>query len=765
MLLGRRRVPRPKWVFLAIAMAMLASVLALNGLVNPKVGTDAERQAPRGPDDRVPLLVSQGGSVVDATNGGLRSLAFPAKTVALTFDDGPDPEWTPQILDVLHRYDVPGTFFVVGSLGAQHPELLRDIVDSGSEIGVHTFTHPDLSTVSPDRMSRELSQTQLAIAGATGRVSYLVRPPYSSGVNALDDSQFAVVQELGQRGFVAAFTDVDSDDWERKGVDAIVAASTPVGGAGGAILMHDAGGDRSETVAALDRLIPELKAQGYRFTTMTAGVGLPPADQPASASDRNLGLGLVTGVAVATTFVRFLELTLLVVGLLVIARLVLILLVAVAHARRTRRAGPPGTRVTDPVSVVIPAYNEKECIAATVRAVAASDHPVEIVVVDDGSTDGTADIVEGLDVPGLRLVRQTNAGKPAALNAGVRAASHDVVVMLDGDTVFESDTVRLLAQPFADPRVGAVAGNAKVANRTRLVTRWQHIEYVTGFNLDRRVQERFHAITTVPGAVGAFRRTALLDVGGVSDDTLAEDTNLTMALGINGWRIVFEERARAWTEAPATFGQLWRQRYRWSYGTIQSLWKHRRAVVRRGAGGRYARLGLLNVGIFQVLLPLLAPLIDILLVYGLVFVDPVRTLLVWGAVLAVQALAAVVAFRLERERMAILWLLPLQQFVYRQLMYAVLIQSLSTAVTGIRLGWQKLRRLGQFETIPAAERERALAGAQVPGQHFPPAYKGRVSTGSPGGGSYSIATGRAEVSASSQAATRASVPPPIQKAT
>ncbi|GAY12870.1 putative bi-functional transferase [Pseudonocardia sp. N23] len=480
--------------------------------------------------------------------------------------------------------------------------------------------------------------------------------------------------------------------------------------------MHDAGGDRSETVAALDRLIPELKAQGYTFTTVSKGVGLPPADQPASASDHRLGWGLVTGVSIATWLVRLFEGALLVLGLLVLGRLALVLVVAVTHSRRARRAAAraPTAVLTEPVSVIVPAYNEKECIAATLRAVAASDHPVEIIVVDDGSTDGTAEIVEALAIPGVRLIRQANAGKPAALNRGVRAASHGIVVMLDGDTIFEADTVRMLAQPFADPSVGAVAGNAKVANRTILVTRWQHIEYVIGFNLDRRMQDVFGCITTVPGAVGAFRRAALLDVGNVSDDTLAEDTDLTMALGINGWRVVYEERARAWTEAPETFSQLWRQRYRWSYGTIQSLWKHRGALRQRGPAGRYARRGLLNVGVFQVVLPLIAPLIDILLVYGLIFDDTVRTLVLWGSVLLIQTIAGIVAFRLEREKMAPLWLLPLQQFVYRQLMYAVLIQSVAAAVTGIRLGWQKLRRIGRFENVPTQDRDRALIASPVP---------------------------------------------------
>jgi cellulose synthase/poly-beta-1,6-N-acetylglucosamine synthase-like glycosyltransferase/peptidoglycan/xylan/chitin deacetylase (PgdA/CDA1 family) len=711
----RKRIPGPKWIFLIVAVAMMVSVLALNGLVNPQVGTDAERQAARGADDRVPVSVADGGSVVDATQHQVRSLAVPAMTVALTFDDGPDPVWTPEILAVLRKYDVPGTFFVLGSMGSQHPDLLRDIRDSGSEIGLHTFTHPDLTTVSKDRLTRELSQTQLAIAGATGQISYLVRPPYSSEVSALDNNQFDIVKELGDRGFVTAFSDVDSRDWERNGVESIVRASTPADGTGGTVLMHDAGGDRPETVAALDELIPQLKAEGYTFKTVSQSVGLPAADQPASFDDRTIGLGLVSGVSIATGIVRFLEWGLLLVGILVILRLLVMMVVAGRHARRSRRraARPATDVVTEPVSVVIPAYNEKECIETTVRAVLASDHPVEVIVVDDGSTDGTADIVERLALPGVRLIRQANGGKPAALNTGIRAASHDLIVMLDGDTVFEPSTVRLLVQPFARPEIGAVAGNAKVANRTSLVAKWQHIEYVIGFNLDRRVQDEWRCMTTVPGAVGAFRRSALLDVGGVSHDTLAEDTDLTMALCRAGWRVVFEDRARAWTEAPATLGQLWRQRYRWSYGTIQSIWKHRSAIVSRGPSGHFGRVGLVNIAVFQVLLPLLAPLVDIFLIYGLVFLDPLVTLAAWAGVLAIQTIGAMFAFRLEREKMRALWLLPLQQLVYRQLMYAVLIQSIGTALTGIRLRWHKLRRVGDFETMPVVEFVPPLSATPV----------------------------------------------------
>src|SRR5690606_11706895 len=202
---------------------------------------------------------------------------------------------------------------------------------------------------------------------------------------------------------------------------------------------------------------------------------------------------------------------------------------------------------------------------------------------------------------------------------------------------------------------------------------------------------------TIPGAIGAFRRQVLREVGGVSADTLAEDTDLTMAVSRSGWRVVYEPSAVAWTEAPSTLSQLWRQRYRWSYGTIQAWWKHRRAIRESGRSGRFGRIGLLNVGLFQILLPLLAPLMDVFLVYGLLFLDPLRTLLAWLGLMAPQGVSAVVAFRLDREPLRPLVWLPLQQIVYRQLMYAVVIQSVVTAVTGVRLHWQKLRRVGGLE--------------------------------------------------------------------
>ena len=704
-----RRHVGPKWLLIGLVVAMFCSVLLLNGLVRSQIGIDARGAGQDGDDSLVPASVSEGGPVIDLTQGRQQSIAMAPNTVALTFDDGPDPTWTPQILAVLAKYHVPGTFFVVGSSVARDPDLVRQIRAQGSEIGIHTFTHPDLAEVSPDRVDREMAETQYALAGATGEMSYLIRPPYSSEPDALDDLRYGVIARLGQQGYVTTLVDVDSLDWERPGVAAIVHNAVPEDGHGGVVLLHDAGGDRSQTVAALDRLIPEMQRDGFTFTTVSAGAGLPPANFTASPVDLTLGTIMLVAVAIAQHLVSALEWSLLLVGGLVVLRTLLVMGVALRHGRRTRRArrvrggtSPWRRPPSGPVTVVVPAYNERECIEATVRSVAASTHPVEIIVVDDGSTDGTADLVEALHLSNLRLIRQENAGKAAALNAGIAAARYDIVVLIDGDTVFEPGTVAELVEPFADPAVGSVAGNARVANRSGLLSRLQNIEYVVGFNVDRRVQDSWHVITTVPGAVGAFRIDALREVGGISADTLAEDTDVAIALGRTGWRVVYQPTARAWTEAPATLGQLWRQRYRWSYGIMQSLWKHRHAVVERGASGHVGRVGMGLTALFQIVLPLLAPLVDIYLVYGLVFLDPVVTAVTWGGVLFVQLVLGAVAFRLEGERLRALWLLPAQQLVYRQLMYAVLIQSIASAAAGIALRWQKIPRVGDFSATPVA---------------------------------------------------------------
>ncbi|MGW0969725.1 bifunctional polysaccharide deacetylase/glycosyltransferase family 2 protein [Streptomyces sp. NPDC002516] len=739
---GRRRAPsrmeraagkaaalqKPRVVLALLLLLALVSVMLLDGYLRSEIGNDA-RVRDGAAYDEVPQKILDGGPILTFEGGTARTRSVPKKTIVLTFDDGPTANWTPQVLKVLEENDVEGTFFMVGSMISRYPDVVKTLVDQGNEVGIHTFTHVDLSYQSTARLQRELKQTQLALAGAAGITTTLFRAPYSSEISAVDNYSWPVYKELGGLGYTSVFVDTDSDDWKKPGVSKIVRWATPKNDDGAIVLMHDAGGDRSQTVAALGTYIRKMKAKGYTFTTVSGaqaelraartgtdpaagpGAGARASDGVAQAAQRKAtgatlyeGKALVYAVAVAEWVVPALSWFLLVVGVAVLGRFAMMLVLARRHHRQRNRGRGRGGKfgwgpaVTRPVTVIVPAYNEKECIANTLDSLARSTHPIEIIVVDDGSEDGTAEIAESLGMPNVRVLRQENAGKPAALNNGVREARHDIVVMMDGDTVFEPDAVRRLVQPFADPGIGAVAGNAKVGNRTTLIGAWQHIEYVMGFNLDRRMYDLLRCMPTIPGAIGAFRRDAVLEAGGMSEDTLAEDTDITIALHRAGWRVVYEEHAKAWTEAPGSLKQLWSQRYRWSYGTMQALWKHRKSLTDRGPSGRFGRVGMPLVVLFQIVTPVFAPLIDVFTAYSMLFVDFRAALLAWLAVLVVQLVCAAYAFRLDREQYRYLVMLPLQQLAYRQLMYLVLIHSCVTALTGGRLRWQKLKRTGEVGT-------------------------------------------------------------------
>ncbi|MET9903543.1 glycosyltransferase [Streptomyces sp. NPDC006446] len=767
---GRRRAPskmeraagkaaalqKPRVILALLLLLALISVMLLDGYLRSEIGNDA-RVRDGAAYDKVPEKILDGGPILTFDNGTAKTQSVPKKTIVLTFDDGPTASWTPEVLEVLEKNDVEATFFVVGSMVSRYPDVVKTLVDQGNEVGIHTFTHVDLSYQSTTRLQRELKQTQLALAGAAGVTTTLFRAPYSSEINAVDNYSWPVYKELGGLGYTSVFVDTDSDDWKKPGVSKIVKWATPKKNQGAIVLMHDAGGDRSQTVEALGVYIKKMKAKGYTFTTVSGaqaklnqaaaqargaggatGSNLPPGQQAsggrtsggqangqqagpgsagtaasaaAQAAQRKAtgatlyeGKALVYAVAVAEWVVPALSWFLVVVGVAVMGRFGMMLVLARRHHRqRNRRRGRGGKfswgpTVTRPVTVIVPAYNEKECIANTLRSLAKSTHPIEIIVVDDGSEDNTSEIAESLGMPNVRVIRQENAGKPAALNNGVRNARYDIVVMMDGDTVFEPDAVHQLVQPFADPEIGAVAGNAKVGNRNTMIGAWQHIEYVMGFNLDRRMYDLLRCMPTIPGAIGAFRRDAVLEVGGMSEDTLAEDTDITIAMHRAGWRVVYQEHAKAWTEAPGSLKQLWSQRYRWSYGTMQALWKHRKSLTDKGPSGRFGRVGMPLVVLFQIVTPVFAPLIDVFTAYSMIFVDFQAALLAWLAVLAVQLVCAAYAFRLDREKYRYLAMLPLQQLAYRQMMYLVLIHSCVTALTGGRLRWQKLKRTGEVGT-------------------------------------------------------------------
>ncbi len=657
------------------------------------------------------------------------------KQVALTFDDGPDPNWTPQVLDVLKREHVPGTFFVIGENALTNRALLQREVAEGHEVGSHTYTHPNLASASENEVRFELNTNQRLFQAFAGRSFRLFRAPYFGDAEPSTADEIGPAMMAQERGYVSVGLHVDPGDWKRPGVETII--NETIAGVTGSpgncnqpnpptdcsrniVLLHDAGGDRSQTVAALPVIIERLRALGYQFVPVSSLAGysraqampvLSPSDQ--AAAQWNLFLFSALGGIVI--FLRWLFLFAISVGIL--RALILSLLALIQARREAAEVFPP----IDPdrfVTVMIPAFNEERVIERAVRGVLASrDVRLEVIVVDDGSADRTSEIVRAAfaDEPRVKLLTLENGGKARALNRGLELVTSPVVIALDADTQFTPNTIARLVRWFDDPALGAVAGNAKVGNRVNLVTRWQALEYITAQNLERRALARLHAMTVVPGAVGAWRLEAIRSVGGYPDDTLAEDQDLTISIQRAGWGVRYDQYAVAWTEAPETLRGLAKQRFRWAFGTLQCLWKHGR-IMTTGRPKGLAFIGLPQAILFQIVLAAISPIIDLALLVSFVATylaveahgwaqtshDVEKMLAYWLIFTAIDLLAAFIAFALERrERWRLLWLLIPQRVGYRQVMYYVVLKALTQAVRGRQVGWGKLQRSGRVAEVGA----------------------------------------------------------------
>ena len=676
---------------------------------------------------------------IDAADGYVRNedfVAIPSSYViqrggdhpgliALTFDDGPDPKWTPAVLDILKQEQVPATFFIIGKNGQAYPELLRRLVNEGHEIGNHTYTHPNLGEIPGSLTDLELNATQRLIESETGRSTVLFRPPYFGDAEA-DKPQEVEPALLAQKlGYLMVGLRIDPNDWQLPvTADEIVDRTLQRVGdnnpdtRGQVVLLHDSGGDRSATVAALPKLIHELRARGFRFVPVSELAGLsrdqvmpliPPGERVLTRSNAVSFFFLSTmGWILQWIFV---------IGIVLgLGRLVFIGTLALAQWFRARRRQHKhaGAGYAPFVSVIVPAYNEELVIKNTISSLLASDYEdYEIIVVDDGSVDQTSEVIRENFAGNerVRLFAAAAGGKAAALNFGLKYAKGEIVIALDADTLFAPQTISALARRFYDPKMGAVAGNAKVGNRINIVTRWQALEYITSQNMDRRAFASLNCITVVPGAVGAWRRDLIEQAGGFPSDTLAEDQDLTLRIRRLGHNIGYEEDAIAWTEAPDRLRTLAKQRFRWAFGTLQCMRKHFDALFRP----RYGALGFIaipNVWIFQILFPLVSPVMDLMLAYTLLVAGLDRlqhpsgysstalrqVLFYYALFLAIDWVAASFAFLLEKkEHWRLLWWLFLQRFCYRQVMYYVMIKSVAVAARGSTVGWGKLDRKATAE--------------------------------------------------------------------
>ena len=612
--------------------------------------------------------------------------------VAISFDDGPDPRWTPKILDILKGANVKAAFFLVGANAERYPKLVRRIVDDGHEIGNHTYYHPNLALCWPEHIRLELNATQLLLETITGRATTLFRPPYAADTSPAQLSELTPLQIAEDLNYLVVLESIDPQDWAKPGADIILRRVKQQRRDGSIILLHDAGGDRSQTVEALPRILEWLHIRGDTVVPLSTLLGTTrDAVMPPLAGNGQPYARVVssTGFHIYHAIEEFLWAFMIVATALVVVRTLIVVWLAYRFRRR------PRADFAEPVSVVIAAYNEGKVIANTLRALLATDYKgdVEAIVVDDGSRDETAAEVKRITAvdPRVRLLQQENRGKARALQRALSAVRRGIVVFIDADTQCQRDTLPRLLEPFADAGVGAVSGHAKVGNLRTFVARCQALEYTCGFNLDRRAYNRWNCITVVPGAISAIRKEALDQAGSLSLQTLAEDTDLTLSLHKHRQRIVYVPDAIAWTEAPESVRTLARQRFRWAYGTLQCLWKHRDMLF----NWNYRALGwfsLPSIWFFQIILVAITPMVDLFLLATLPFG-------MWRAVmpfvitfLAMDVILATLACILEREPIVRAWRILPMRLIYRPMLSYCIWKAILRAFKGAWVSWGKLER-------------------------------------------------------------------------
>ncbi|MDR3610062.1 MAG: glycosyltransferase [Ignavibacteriaceae bacterium] len=359
------------------------------------------------------------------------------------------------------------------------------------------------------------------------------------------------------------------------------------------------------------------------------------------------------------------------------------------------------------VSIIVPVYNEEKVVADSVKSLLDLNYSnYEIIIVNDGSTDKTKEVAEQLvgyqkgryaDIK-ISLIDKPNGGKAKALNAGISYSKADIVLCMDGDSQLSPDSVRLAVRHFANPEIGAVAGNVKVMNRGKFFTDLQALEYIEGLNMARSAQSFVNLVNIIPGPIGLFRKTAIETAGYYSSDTFAEDADLTLKILASGWKIYYEPNSISYTEAPDKLQQLMKQRYRWTRGILQSIRKHKKLLLNPtiNFGDTFILWSMVYEALIWPTMNIVANLFFIIaaFVYGFT-----SLLFFWWAGLALLDLVtALYSVAVEKEELRLVW----YAIVYR--MFFILVIDICKAMStieeflGIRMSWGKLERVGLLKT-------------------------------------------------------------------
>ncbi len=635
------------------------------------------------------------------------------KDLLITFDDGPDLRWTPKVLSTLKKYNVPATFFMVGLQMEKNLPLVKKVYDEGFTIGNHTFTHHNMIENSESRTYAELKLTRMLLESVTGQSTILFRAPYNADADPTQHEEIEPMILASRRDYLFVGEEVDPNDWQ-PGISADEIYKRVIEGVhrgtGHIILLHDAGGvTRKPTLEALPRIIKTLQHEGYRFISLEQYLGMnraqlmPPIPKGKTYYAMRANLTLAELVYHLCDFLTALFIVFIVLGFMRLA-FMYYLMIMEKRKEKTRHYPKLNKDNAPMVSIIVPAYNEEVNAVRTVETLLKEDYPnFDIFFVDDGSKDHTLErIHRAFDSnEKVHILGKQNGGKASALNYGIGHTNSEFVVCIDADTQLRPDAISKLMQHFLEDkehRIGAVAGNVKVGNQRNMLTRWQAIEYTTSQNFDRMAYSYINAITVVPGAIGAFRKEAIMKAGGLTTDTLAEDCDLTMRIIESGYVIENENFAVAMTEAPENVSQFVKQRVRWCFGVMQTFWKHRSSLfsVKKKGFGMWA---MPNMLVFQYIIPTFSPLADVMMFIGLFSGNALQILAYYLLFLAVDASVSVMAYLFEHERLwVLLWIIP-QRFFYRWIMYYVLFKSYLKAIKGELQQWGVLKRTGDVKSI------------------------------------------------------------------
>lgn len=636
------------------------------------------------------------------------------KELVLTFDDGPDDRYTPQIIKILEEYKVPAAFFLVGIQAEKNLPIVQELYKDGFLLGNHTFTHPNIAKVTPEQAALEFKATRLLIECITGHSTILFRAPYNADSEPESLEEIIPLALARQQNYLDVGESIDPEDWQ-PGIKAEEIVRRVIAGVkknqGNIILLHDAGGEtRAETVKALPVIIDYFQKRGYKF------VGLP---EILNVNKEKLMPSIPKGKEyyAMQSNLAFAEVTFWVVNVLTALFIVFIILgflrffFMVILMNRERRKDKQqhltyfSPEDTPSVSLIVPAYNEEVNAVASLKNLLRQDYPnFNIIFVDDGSKDETYKrVTEALSGNSkIQIYTKPNGGKASALNYGITHTDAEFVVCIDADTKLYPNAISLMMRHFNQgensEKVAAVAGNVKVGNQINMLTKWQAIEYITSQNFDRMAYANINAITVVPGAIGTFRRTALEEAGGLTTDTLAEDCDLTIRILRAGYTVVNENKAIAMTEAPESIKQFVKQRSRWSFGVMQTFWKHRDALF----SSKYKGLGLWalpNMLVFQFIIPTFSPLADLFMILGLFSGNAEKIGVYYLIFVLVDASVSIAAFLFEKEKLSkLFWIIP-QRFIYRWIMYVVLFKSYKKAIKGELQNWGVLKRTGNVAEV------------------------------------------------------------------